>query len=286
MILVTSANGNVGRKIIGQLAARDLKVRALDINPQAGTLKDVGAAEVQIGDARRAEVLRRALRGCDKVVYIPPLFVYDEARMAELCIDAAVQEGVGQYVFMSVAHPNMSTLLQHTQKLRGEEHLVYKGLSDGLNYTILQPMHYNHNFSVPLVMADNRYDCFYTLTTKLSYVDCEEVGEVTAKILSEDIHANATYELCGPDFLSPMDMVEIFNRVSGRQAAANKIDVEDFLEMIGNQDSYRAETFRCLADTYGRYGIAGNPNVLRWLLGREPTTFEQYVRRELERGGR
>ena len=33
---------------------------------------------------------------------------------------------------------------------------------------------------------------------------------------------------------------------------------------------------------YDQYGFRGNPNVLRWILGREPNTFENYVRRLAE----
>lgn len=113
--------------------------------------------------------------------------------------------------------------------------------------------------------------------------DCEDVGEVAAKVLAEDTHANATYELVGHDFLSPSDMVAIFNKATGKKAAATYVPVERLIEALGITDSYCVETFIRLADTYSRYGIAGNPNVCEWLLGRKPTSFEQYVQRELER---
>ena len=32
---------------------------------------------------------------------------------------------------------------------------------------------------------------------------------------------------------------------------------------------------------YTAHGLSGNANVLRWLLGREPTTFAAFVKREL-----
>lgn len=32
---------------------------------------------------------------------------------------------------------------------------------------------------------------------------------------------------------------------------------------------------------YDRHGLIGNPNVLRWILGREPNDFGGFVRREL-----
>jgi hypothetical protein len=32
---------------------------------------------------------------------------------------------------------------------------------------------------------------------------------------------------------------------------------------------------------YDNHGLIGNPNVLRWILGREPNDFAGFVRREL-----
>lgn len=284
MVLVTSAAGGAASRYIPELLNRGIQVKAMDINPKVEEWKEKGVAETFVGDARKTEDLREAMTGCDQVLYVPPMFVYDEADMAKRCIDVALELGIKQYVFVSVTHPNMSTLLQHTQKLMGEEYLIYKGLSDKLNYTILQPMHYNHNFIVPLVQQLNAYNIFYTPTTKLSYVDAGDVGEVAAKVLTEDGHQNATYELCGPDFLAPVDMVEIYNEITGKDAVANLIPVEAMFEFFGNAkyDSYFRETFYRLSDTYGKYGIAGNPNVLTWLLGRKPTTFRKYVIKELE----
>lgn len=283
MILVTSAYGNVGRHIIPQLVKRGLKVRAMDINPAAAQLKEAGAEEVIIADASKKENVERAMDGCSQVLYIPPMFTYIETKMARTAIDCAVKLGVKQFVMLSVTHSNMSTLLQHTQKLKAEEYLVYAGLEHHLNYTILQPMHYNHNFDVASVAKSGTYYSFYDIHTKLSYVDCEDVGEVCANILTQDGHQNATYELSGSDFYSPCDLVDVYNELTGSDAHAEPVEIEAFLDMIHLEDSYGRECFRRLADTYSRYGIAGNSNVLGWLLGRKPLSFREYVQRELER---
>ena len=284
MIVVTGAAGSVGRQVVAELAKRGLPIRAFDINPKVKELKEVGAAETLVGDGRRVEDVRKALNGCDQVLYIPPMFIYDEAEIANRFVDEAVKLGIQQFVMMTVTHPNMSTLPQHTQKLKAEEHLIYKGLSHKLNYTILQPMHYMHNFSVPQVWSTNTYQCFYTKTTKLSYVDLADVAEVAAKVLSEAGHANATYELVGTDFLSPVDMVEKFNQLTGRSAECQQVPVETIVNYFptAKYDSYFVKTFQELAKTYGDYGIAGNANVLSWLLGRKPTTFDEYIQREID----
>lgn len=282
MILVTSANGQVGRRIIPELAKRGLDVRAMDINPGVEELKELGAKETFVGDASKAEVMREAMMGCDKVLYIPPMFVYNELKMAKLAIDIAVEQHVKKYVFMSVLHPQMSTLLQHTHKLHGEEYLIYKGLSDNLDYTILQPMHYHHTFRVADAWNTNCSFMFYDLNARLSGVDARDVAEVAAKVLTEPGHENATYELCGPDFISAAETVEIFNKVTGKDVQLIQIDVEELLKRNGLTDSYGKEAFRALAYTYGTYGFRGNPNVLTWLLGRAPITFEEWLKDELE----
>ncbi|MBO1307711.1 NmrA family NAD(P)-binding protein [Enterococcus sp. 669A] len=283
MILVTAAAGGVGRQMVTQLVKHGLDIRAFDINPKVEELKELGVAETIVGDGRSVDDVKKALDGCDKVLYIPPMFIYDEAEIAKRFVNEAVNAGIQQFVMMTVTHPNMSTLPQHTQKLKAEEQLVYKGLSDHLNYTILQPMHYMHNFSVPMVWSTNAYQCFYTKTTKLSYVDVVDVAEVAAKVLTETTHANATYELVGTDFLSPDDMVEKFNQLTGREAVCQQIPVETIINYFptAKYDSYFVKTFQELSKTYGDYGIAGNANVLTWLLGRQPTTFDEYIKREI-----
>lgn len=40
------------------------------------------------------------------------------------------------------------------------------------------------------------------------------------------------------------------------------------------------EVFQAIGACYAKYDFIGNPNVLTWLLGREPTSVEQYLRRE------
>lgn len=187
-------------------------------------------------------------------------------------------------MMLSVLHPCMSTLLQHTMKRKAEEYLIYKGLSAGLNYTILQPTHYCHNFSVPIVRAEGVYKIFYDPASKLSLVDAEDVGSVAAKVLTEDGHQNATYELVGTDFLSSYEMADIYNRLTGSNVEViYESNPDEAMKMFSKEDweGYPGEVFRNLSYTYTTFGLAGNPNVLTWLLSRAPHTFEEYVTREI-----
>lgn len=62
--------------------------------------------------------------------------------------------------------------------------------------------------------------------------------------------------------------------------AANQLAAEgDLRGDIARDEAERLILF------YNRRGLKGSPNVLRWLLGREPTTVESWVEGELKAGG-
>ena len=281
MILVTSGNGKTGRRVIAALADRGLEVRAIDISPQAFELKELGAQDVVIGDMGESSTMNKALDGVDMVVHIGPPLNAQESDLGKAVVDEAANGRVKHFLLFSVTHPQISALLNHQNKLIVEEHLINSRLS----YTILQPMHYMQNVDVPGAVRDGALLQMYDLDTRLSLVDMNDVAEAAAGILMErERHVGATYELCASDYLSTSELAHIIGQESGRpDIVARFMPPEDFLAlpfMAGITD-YGKEVLRRLFAYYGRHGIIGNANVLTWLLGRAPTTFREYVRREM-----
>ena len=291
MILVTSANGRVGRTVIRQLVKKGYEIRAIDINPASDSLKDLGVKEVVVGDAFDRDILSEAMEGIDAVVYVPPMLTYFESEMADLACDLAIEHGVKQYIYLSVAHSNMTKLLQHKQKLLAEEHLKYEGLKHALNFTILQPLHYTHNVLVKEMVETGKYVNFKPLDRKLGYVDGEDVAEVVEKVIREgDKHRYATYELCGDIHLSINEIADMYREISGLPLEVIYTPREklfkDFDNFVGiGNDSYGKAAFMAIRDTYNEYGFDASSNVLEWLLGRKSTSMEEYLRRELRKLG-
>jgi hypothetical protein len=78
--------------------------------------------------------------------------------------------------------------------------------------------------------------------------------------------------------------------VAGREVTAERIDYEVFLKAAFGVDSlaqfpYEAGVSRAISKRYSSHDFIGNPNVLTWLLGRDPTTFEQFTQRAFDAFG-
>ena len=280
MILVTSAYGNNGRKLIPRLAEMGLDVRALNLSDKTDKLKELGAEEVIIGNALDPNILERAMDGVESVFHVGPSFHPQEDEMGILAIDAASKAGVEHFVYDSVLHPQITALLQHRMKLRVEQHLI----DSNLNYTILQPMHYMQNIDIEDVYRQGVFNQASALETPLSFVDMDDKVEVAAKVLTEDGHYGATYELCCDDNLNANKIAEIMTRVMGKnikaQLVPKEVVISGFQRAFPEYGDYPARGFNALFDYYSKHGFIGNSNVLRMLLARNPTSLEEYIERE------
>ncbi|HZX08375.1 SDR family oxidoreductase [Kribbella sp.] len=277
MIAITAAAGKTGRHVLRAMSSAGLAVRAIaHSDAGAETARTNGAREVVVADLTHPDELPAALDGCSAVVHIGPPMHPREITMGQNVIDAAKRVDVEHVVLMSVTHPQLEPLLNHQSKLAVERHL----LASRLPFTILQPMHYMQNVHVPDCVDNGRFRQPYSLDRPLSFVDLADVGAATAVVLSApQEHKWATYELCGTDILTAHDIAHILTEVAGAAVRAEQVPVDAVLPT--NAPDYTIDGFIRLVNHYDRYGILGNPNVLRWLLNREPTTFAEYVRHEL-----
>lgn len=280
MITVTSAAGHTGSIIVKYLVDKGYPVTATDINPNVADLPGIQGSIV--GDLTDLSVQHQVIDATDVLVYIPPLFSAEEALIGKSLVDLAAAKPLQQFVFVSVTHPILSSLLQHIAKRDVEEHLIYTGMSTQLPYTILQPMHYMHNFDPNQVKKTGEYQIFYSLDGRVAYVDPLDVSEVVEKVIADPKkHNKATYELVGTQPYTPKQLVTMFNAYTGLNAKASYISPDEFLNQIGAQDLYFRTGFHQLADSYSQWGLDGNSNVLTMLLGRKPHSFEDYLKREL-----
>ena len=123
-----------------------------------------------------------------------------ELEIGRSVIAAARTADLRRFVFHSVLHPQTAEMAHHWQKMRVEA-LLFRS---GLDFTILQPAAYMQNVLAgrDLITARGEYRVPYALSTRIGMVDLLDVAEVAARVLSEDGHAGATYELATGERLS------------------------------------------------------------------------------------
>jgi len=283
-ILVTAANGRTGRAVIAALSRRGARPRAfIRDEAQWPALEALGAADHAVGDLLDPATIVRALQGCAAIVYIGPPMHPEETRMAGHCLAAAASAGVRAFVYYSVMHPIRREVWHHRLKLEAEELVV----ESGLPYTIVQPIRYMQHLE-PIwrtVMDAGVHAMPFNTHVKFSVVDLADLADATAIVSTDAAHRYATYELAGPEPLSQEDMARIISGVLGRTVVAGEVPIATLQARAraSGASEDRVEQMTIMNRHYDRHGFLGNPNVLRMLLGREPTRFREYVTQLNER---
>ena len=283
MILVTSANGNQGKRLVPKLLAAGHTVRAcVRTKASADILRTIGVQEVLVGDLADPAFIRTAMRGAGSVYHVGPTLHPAERAMGFAMVDAASAAGVGHFVFSSVLHAITTDLIQHEIKRDVEEHL----LSSGLEFTILQPSNYMLPHRLVSVFQEGIFRLAWSLDRRQSMVDMEDVADVAALVLSDPArHGAATYELVAPGRFTAYEIGEVLSKVMGRRITVERLDLETFVRArFGTHDPdtlhHQLRMSRAIETRYSNHDFVGNPNVLTWLLGRPPTSFEDFARRE------
>jgi len=280
VILITGAAGKTGRAVVRALVARGVELRALVYRPaHVEPMKGLGVREVIVGDMRDQKTVPGAVKGVRALYHICPNMNPDEYMIGRLVVDAARSAGVAHFVYHSVLHPQTEAMPHHWAKLRVEEHLF----ESRLPYTILQPAAYMQNVLAgwDSIVEDGIYRVPYRLETRLGMVDLEDVAAAAALVLTQPGHQGATYELAGAEVLTQTEVAAILSRGLGRRVRAQAVPLdvwEEGARKAGLGD-YQVDTLVRMFGYYERHGFWGNPNVLGWLLGRSPTTFETFVER-------
>lgn len=277
MILITGAGGKTGRALLKRLAKVETVCAFLHHEGQVSVARSLGAKKVIVGDLRDRAAIRSALDGTRAVYHVSPNMSPDEVAIGELVISEAKTARLAHFVYHSVLHPQTEKMTHHWQKLRVEEMLF----ESGLPFTILQPAPYMQNLVArwKSILEEGILRVPYSIHSKFSFVDLEDLAVAARVVLTQPGHLQATYELASTAPISHAEVAEIFGRTLRRQVRAEKEEIKDWRSRAGGMSTYTAESLIKMFDYYDRWGLAGNPNVLKWLVKREPTSLGAFVQR-------
>lgn len=279
MILVTGASGKTSKAIIKALSKVKSVCAFVHREAHVSVVKSLGADRVIVGDMHDESAIRSAMQGARSVYHICPNMSPDEVVIGKLVIEAARESRVEHFAYHSVLHPQTEKMNHHWQKLRVEE-MIFES---GLPFTILQPAPYMQNLLTgwKSIVEDGVLRVPYSVDSKFSFVDLEDVAEVAKIVLTQPNHTNAIYELVGTSPLSHVEVAEILSRVLNRDVRAEKEEIGDWRLRAKGMNEHAVENLVKMFEYYGKWGLLGNPNTLRWILRREPTSLEMFIKKTL-----
>jgi len=280
MILITGAGGKTGKSIVQSLSKVESICAFVHREEQVPELKSLGAEKVIVGDLRDESAIRSAMQDVRSVYHICPNMSPDEVEIGKLVIEEANKAGVERFVYHSVLHPQTEKMDHHWRKMFVEE-MIFES---GLPFTILQPAPYMQNLLAgwKSILEDGILRVQYSVDTPFSFIDLEDLAEAAKIVLTEPEHKNAIYELAGTEPMSHTDVAGIFGQVFGMDVTARKETIKDWRLRASGLSEYALENLVRMFEYYNLWGLAGNPNILKWVLKREPTSIEKFIRRTLK----
>ena len=224
MITVTGVTGRLGRVVLDDLLTRlpagELTAVARDPGKAAGL-----GVEVRRGDYDDPESLRTAFAGTDVLLFVSGSDVTPGVRVRQHgnVIDAAKAAGVGRVVYTSAVHA------QDGPGFLADHGVTENLLRDsGLSYTVLRNTFYTESLVNPglaeavaageLKAADEG--------RPVNFAPIRDMGLGASRVLTEDGHAGATYEIRGP-LWTVEDLARTVSEVSGKPVAYRAVSTDD-----------------------------------------------------------
>ena len=277
MILITGAGGKTGRALTKALSNVERVCAFVHREEQVWVLKSLGAERVIVSDMRDESAIRSAMQGVRAIYHVCPNMSPNETVIGNLVIREARKAGVEHFVYHSVLHPQTEKMNHHWQKLRVEEMIF----DSGLPFTILQPAPYMQNLLAgwKSILEEGVLRVPYSVHSKFSFVDLQDIAEAAKVVFTGSNHMNAIYEIAGTLPTSHLEVAEILSRFLKREVRAEKEEIGDWRLRAQGMSEYALENLVRMFEYYNQWGLAGNPNVLKWLLRREPATLEEFIER-------
>jgi NADH dehydrogenase len=256
MTLVVGATGFLGSEICKQLLARGLPVRAMvrsSSDPvKVGTLRSMGAEIVQ-GDLRDPLSLRRACSGIRTVIstatsvgsFAPENSFLNSDLAAKDLIDAARAARVDQFIYTSVSRNLNPDCDLNFAKRAVEQHL----LASGLTYTILRASAFMEIWLSPPLGFDavrGRAQVIGSGDRPLSYISLVDVAQFAVASVGNPVAANSILELGGPDAISPLEVIKVFEELSGKTFEVTHVPLDALRAQHAAADNPLAKTFAAL----------------------------------------
>ena len=286
-ILVTGASGTVGRSVAAALLAQGENVVLAVRNPAtiAHTAIPVASWDPAPGGIPPAGTPRAfdfadpvgwdpAFVGVDRLFLLRPPAIANVEDTLVPVIDAALERGIRQIVFLSLQGVQFNPATPHHAV---EKHLRLRRAP----YTFLRPNFFMQNLST--VYCDDireRSEIYLPAArARTALVDARDIGRVAAQVFTEPGHLGKAYTLSGGQSLDYFQVADILSEVLSRRITYARPSVDDYLARLADQGA-PADFIAVQKMIYRvvRLGVSAFPNqMIRRLTGVPATSFLEFA---------
>ena len=262
MTLVVGATGLLGGEICRLLAAEGKPVRALvrstSDQTKVAQLESLNI-EVMRGDLKDRSSLDAACEGTRAVISTASSTLSrqagDSIHTVDLegqlnLINAAQATNVSQFVLISFPQAEVEFPLQ-AAKRKVEEHLK----ASGLTYTILQPTFFMEIWLSPALgfdVANAQVQIYGSGENRMSWISYKDVAKFAVMSLDNAEARNAEIKLGGPEALSPLEVVRLFEELKGQKFEVQYVPEQALKEQKESATDPLQESFAGLMLYYSR----------------------------------
>ncbi len=289
-IVVVGATGFLGMEICKQLRSTGKAVRGLirrTSNPdKVEALRQLGV-ETVLGDIKDRGSLDDLMSGAGAVIstasstlsHLAGDSIESVDRDGQLnVIEAASAAGINKFVFISFNQSPESFPLQDAKRA-----VENKLMESGMDYTILQPTFFMDIWLSPAIGFDfpnHKATIYGDGKNKISFIAIQDVAAFAVASLTNPEASHAIVEIGGPEALSPLDVVQIFEQ-HGQQFEVVHVPEEALRSQKNAASDPLQQSFAGLMLTFARGGEIDMNEKLRKFSIR-PTSVANYCTRVTE----
>ncbi|MFJ6821993.1 NAD(P)H-binding protein [Streptomyces niveus] len=277
MIVVTGATGNIGRTLVPLLAEAGEDIVAVSRRPRPeGLPTGVRHSQADVGNSAS---MRPVLDGADAFFLLLGGELNGHGESPNALLDAALDAGAKRIVLLSSQiNSTRPEALSHT-RLREFEAAMR---ASGTDFTILRPGGFASNAFAWAESVRTKRTVFAPFgDVALPVIDPADIAAVAAAALCEEGHSGRTYELTGPEAVSPRRQTAVISEALGEDV--------DFVELSREQAHAHMAQFMPAEVIDGTLDVLGvplptertaGPDVEK-VLGRPARPFGEWVARNL-----
>ncbi len=272
MILVVGSTGWLGGEICRRLRSQNRVVRGLvrssSDRRRVNALNNIGV-ETVIGDLTDHESIRKAVDGASTVIATATSIISQQPQDTFENVDtegyfnligAASAAGITRFVYVSIYKSEVDSPILEAKRRVGK-----RLKESSLTYSVLQPTNFMEIWLSPLTGFDyknRKATIFGSGKNRVSWISVSNVAEFAVASVDSPTAANSVLELGGPEALSPLEVVQIFEHEVGSKFELQFVPEEALAARIAAATDSRHKTLAALSLSLAKGSVIDMSDIL------------------------